>query len=462
MASNQLKKEMKMMTYKNIFRTMLLACAVVALSTSCKFEQDDLFDESASLRLTHQNDNVKARLVAESDASKNGWLIQYFVAGTDDYQFEGFNLFGRFYANGKVTLASDHRYLRNGNANKYTEHTSTYNMLSEEGTVLSFDTWNDILTVFADPVDPTKAPGSLVSNGEGMYGDHNLVLKKFSDNEILFYGERHTAITRMIPCDRPWQQYIADTKALKNRISSTSLNNYYVICGSDTMYFVGLSKGLYVYSERIVDPLNKKQLSCVFTPRGFRNENAETIKGVSFQEFSIDNDTTALYSEDGKVKVVACWDNYMANHAAIWELDSTIYTASQKAIASEINTMLKSFNTGWSLKSIGFGKSTGGNSVNGLVLTCYTNTGKTKTNTLGIETLVKRIAYGKLTVNTAADATTDKNMNTVAAKVPEFVSKVKEFANTLNGVYDVTPNDYFLPTGGTFTPVGGGTTFRMK
>lgn len=462
MASNQLKKEMTMMTYKNIFRTMTLACAVVALSTSCKFEQDDLFEESASLRLTHQNENIKSRLVAESDASKNGWLIQYFVAGTDDYQFEGFNLFGRFYANGKVTLASDHRYLRDGNANKYTEHTSTYDMLSEEGTVLSFNTWNDILTVFVDPVDPTKAPGSLVSNGEGMYGDHNLVLKHFSENEILFYGERHTAITRMIPCDRPWQQYIADTKALKNRISSTSLNNYYVICGSDTMYFVGLSKGLYVYSERIVDPLNKKSLSCVFTPRGFRNENAETINGVSFQEFTIDKDTTALYSEDGKVKVVACWDRYMTSHAAIWELDSTIFTANQKAIASELNTMLKSFNSGWSLKSIGFGKSTGGNSVNGLVLTCYTNAAKTKTNTLGVESVVNRIAYGKLSVNTAADANIDKNMGAVDAKVPAFSAKVKEFAATLNGEYQVTPNDYFLPTGGTFAATNGGLTFRLK
>ena len=124
--------------------------------------------------------------------------------------------------------------------------------------------------------------------------------------------------------------------------------------------------------------------------------------------------------------------------------------------------MLKSFNTGWSLKSIGIGKSTGGNSVNGLVFTCYTNTAKTKTNTLGIESVIKRIAYGKLGINTAADATTDKNMNTVVAKVPEFVNKVKEFAVTLNGVYDVTPNDYFLPTGGTFTATNGGTTFKLN
>ena len=42
------------------------------------------------------------------------------------------------------------------------------------------------------------------------------------------------------------------------------------------------------------------------------------------------------------------------------------------------------------------------------------------------------------------------------------LNKVKEFAVTLNGVYDVTPNDYFLPTGGTFTATNGGTTFKLN
>ena len=450
------------MTYKKLFLTLPVVLGAMALTTSCSFEQDEYFDESASLRVTHQNENVKNRLTEQSAADKNGWVLQYFVAGTDDYNFEGFNLFARFYDSGKVTLASDHKFLRNGNANKYTEHTSTYQMLSEEGSVLAFNTWNDILTVFVDPVDPSKAPGQLINNGEGMYGDMNLVLKKFTDNDIQLYGERHGAVSRLVPCDRPWQQYIADTKEMKNRIATSTLSNYYVINGVDTMYFKELNKGLFTYCERINDPLQKKTFMCVFTPKGFRMERPEVLGESSFQEFTIDNDTTCLTNEDGKVKVVACWDTYLASHTAIWELDTTMFTDTQKALYAELDQMLYKFNKGWSLKAIGFGKSTGGNSLNGLVLNCYTNTTKSKTNTLGMEVLQSRVAYGKVAIQPTTTVKTDNNMNAVEKKVPGFIAKVQEFVETLYGTYNVTPNDYFLPTGGLYTAAEGGNTFKLQ
>ena len=450
------------MTYKKLFLALPVVLGAMALTTSCSFEQDEYFDESASLRVTHQNENIKNRLVAQSAADKNGWVLQYFVAGTDDYNFEGFNLFGRFYDNGKVTLASDHKFLRNGNAGKYTEHTSTYEMLSEEGSVLAFNTWNDILSVFVDPVDPTKAPGQLINNGEGMFGDQNLVLKKFTDNDIQFYGERHGAVSRLVPCDRPWQQYIADTKALKNRIATASLNNYYVINDVDTMFFKELNKGLFTYCERINDPLQKKTFKCVFTPNGFRMERPETLGESLFQEFTVNNDTTFLQNEDGKIKVVACWDNYMTSHSSIWTMDTTLYNDAQKSLFAEIDALLHQFNTGWSLKGIGFGKSTGGNSLNGVIVYCYTNTAKTKTNTLGIEVLQNRQAYGKISIKPTASVKTDNNMNAVEKKVPGFIAKVQEFVETLYGTYDVTPNDYFLPTGGLYTATDGGTTFKLQ
>lgn len=450
------------MTYKKLFLALPVAMVTMALTTSCSFEQDEYFGESASLRVTHQNETIKNRLVAQSAADKYGWVIQYFVAGTDDYNFEGFNLFGRFNSNGTVTLAGDHKFLRNGNAGQYTEHTSYYDMLAEEGSVLAFNTWNDILTVFVDPVDPTKAPGQLVNNGEGMYGDQNLVLKKLGDTDIQFYGERHGAITRFVPCDRPWQQYINDTQDMKNRLATSTLTAYYVINGIDTMYIKDLNKGLFVYGERINDPLQKKTLKCVFTPKGFRLERPETLGESSFQEFTINNDTTSLFNEDGKVKVVACWDTYMVSHNAIWEMDTTFYTDTQKTLYAELAQMVNKFNSSWSLKSIGFGKSTGGNSLNGVVISCYTNSAKTKTNTLGFEVLQNRESYGEISVKPTATVKTDNNMNAVEKKVPGFIAKVHEFVETLYGVYNVTPNDYFLPTGGLYTATDGGTTFKIQ
>ena len=450
------------MKYRMLLRTTLGMMAMAAIATSCTFEQDDYFDETAALRVKHINDDIKKCLVDQSGDGMNGWIIQYFVAGTDDYSFEGFNLFGQFQDNGKVTLAGDHRFLRNGNANKYTEYTSTFKMLAEEGPVLSFDTWNDVLTVFEDPVDPTAAPGTISNNGEGMFGDHNLVLTSFEDSELLFQGERHRAEIRFIPCDRPWKDYIAAVAENKKHIASSSLTSYYVTNSVDTMYFVGLNKGVFVYSERIEDPLKKKTLSCVFTPDGFRINHKDSIGSNTFHEFTLAEDKSKLLSEDGQTQVIACWDSYIVDHTAVWKMGPEQFSAEQKTLFDQINEAAKVFNSAWSLESIGIGKSSGSNAINGLVLTFYTNAAKTKTNTAGVALTITRTAYGQARIDYSAENNVDKNMEAIVKKSPEMENLARAFAATLNGTYDMTPDDYFLPTGGLFTAVSGGTTFKLN
>ena len=74
-----------MKNYSNILRVMLSGAALTAMFSACTFEQEDYFDESAAIRIQHVNDEIKAKLCAPSSA--NGWVIQYYVAGTDDYDF---------------------------------------------------------------------------------------------------------------------------------------------------------------------------------------------------------------------------------------------------------------------------------------------------------------------------------------------------------------------------------------
>ena len=450
------------MTVKHILHTTALAIGVVALTASCTFEQEDFFDESASLRITHLNEKLQQRLVDQSSNGNNGWVIQYFVAGTDEADFEGFNLFGRFEQSGKVTLASDHRYLRDGNAGKYTEASSYYQMLAEEGPVLSFNTWNDVLTVFEDPVSPSAAPGTISPDGEGMRGDHNLVLTYQDDKNIKFRGERHSAEVRFIPCDRSWTDYISDVAEMKNKIASSTLGTYYVTNGTDTMYFSGLYKGVFVYGDRIVDPLTKKTLSCVFTPQGFRINHVDSLKGNAFQEFTISDDKTKLLSEDGKTQVIATWDSYIINNTEVWKMDASQFSAEQTNLFNQIDAELKKNNANWSLESIGIGKSKGSNAIVGLVLTFYTNTAKTKTNTAGLAMTMSRPAFGQITINCTAENKIDKNMETIKKKATELENLTRSFAATLNGTYEITPDDYFLPTGGQFKAIGGGTSFKLN
>lgn len=436
---------------------MLLAALPALLFTSCRFEEDDYFDESASLRVEHTNEAVKDILVN----APQGWVMQYF-ANTGDEGFEGFNLFAKFDANGKVTLSSNHRMLRDGNAGKYTESTSVYQMLLEDGPVLAFNTWNDVLTVFVDPVDPSAAPNSLVKDGAGMAGDHNFVIVSYSDDEVILRGERHGAEVRLKKIDVTPQEYIAATDEMKNYITNTSVTNYYLTDGTDTLYMLNPRSGHFRIGERISDPLRAHWVACCYTPNGFRLERQDTIGTAKFQELKLSDDKTCLQNEDGTAKVIPCWDSYIVNHTAIWPLDTELFSAEQKSLFDQIAEEMLKASKNYTLESIALGRSTGTGAVNGLVVRFYSNARKTSTNNIGLALALTSPKYGTLHIECPADAAVDNNMNVLGRKATNLENLVRSFAATLVGTYEMKPNDYFLPTGGTFTVIEGGTTFKLN
>lgn len=443
-----------------LYRFMFLAMLPALVLTSCRFEDDDYFGESAALRIEHESQELQDLLVS----APNGWVMQYFC-GTGVAQFEGFNLFARFEDSNKVTLAGNHRFLRDGNQNKYTEATSVYEMLKEDGLVLAFNVWNDVLTPFVDPVAYGYAPRNIVKDGVGMEGDHNFVVVSSNEDEVILRGERHSAEVRLVKCDRSWEDYIADTDELKNSISNSSINDYYVVnADNDTLYFQGLRNGRFLYTDNLDKTKSVKvdSLACVFTPNGFRTEREDSIEGYKFHEFTLAEDKTCLTNEDGTVKVIARWDAYVVNHTAVWKMDPSLFTAEQTSLFNQIDAELKKNNANWLLESIGIGKSSGSNSVTGLVLTFYTNAAKTRTNTAGLAMTMFRPQYGQMTINCTAEDNIDKNMETILKKATDIESLCRSFAALLNGTYQMTPDDYFLPTSVQFESISGGTTFKLN
>lgn len=435
------------------------------LNTSCRFEDDNYFNIPAGIRVQQTNKEIKSILTSASADGQYGWVIQYFVAGTDEKDFEGFNILGNFYDNGKVVLASNHKMLRDGRANTYTVDSSYYEMTSEDGCVLSFPTWNKILTVFEDPVDPTTGPQKSDGeeggeDGEGIGGDHNLLMRKMSNDVLEFRGQRHQALVRFVRCDRPWEQYLQDVADFKSKVATSKVSNYYLICGADTMFIRDLYKGVFTHVDRVIDPLTIETHNCAFTPNGFYMGQTGKIKRTEFHGFTINEDSTFLVSENKDVKMVACWDEYILSKNDTWELDTAMFTAEQKDLLEQINKGVKKYNSAWSLKSIGLGKSTGSASVNGMVLTFYTNTQKTKTNTAGVALSQSRIALGEAKIVCAENATVDKNMETIEKKSAGFTDLCRQFAAMLNGNYVMTPDSYFVPAAVTYTSKDGGLTFK--
>lgn len=440
---------------------MGVAFVTVALAGCSQFQEDNLFDESAALRIEHNAEKLQNILV---DAP-NGWVLQYYT-GRGISVFEGFNLFAKFERSGKVTLAGDHRFLRNGNAGKYTEHSSLYELIREDGLVLAFNTWNDVLTPFVDPVAFWAAPDILVKDGEGMQGDQNLVVKFMSENQIILRGERYDAEVRLVKADRDWQTYIADTKAMKERFTSDEINSYYITAGDQTMYVVGLKNGRYRISERVKNPLKVDSLSCCFTPYGFRNESVDTLAGHIFQEFKMAEDGSALLSEDGSVRIIATWDTNLAESDEVMWFDGETLSADLKAKYDQLMAVLETANKVYSPR-IGIGRSaltSGANGVVGLVIEWYSNRRLTKPSlTRGGLTMKRSVpVMGQMTITYEENSTTDNDMKDLLDKDAALVDLVRGFAAALAGTYQMTPNNNFVPTEVLFQSLEGESSFKLK
>ena len=136
-------------------------------------------------------------------------------------------------------------------------------------------------------------------------------------------------------------------------------------------------------------------------------------------------------------------------------------TDAQKALVDQIDAELKKFNKSYSIANIGLGRSTGKNAVKGLVVTYYTNTAKTKSNTAGLTLNTTLPTFGQMQIDYNEECKVDGNMEALANRC-DAETLVRQLAATLIGTYDMVPNNYFLPTGCELRAVGGGNNYILK
>lgn len=150
---------------------LFLVLAIPALLTSCLFDEEDLFDKSASERIEAAKQEAKSVL----EGAENGWHVRYFPSPIQE--FGGYNLFFKF-SDGSVTVASEIE------ANTSTTETSLYSLGEDLGVTLNFDTKNSLLNYFIHP----KNPDGIGSSYKGMEGDYKFTVIETSAEEVVLRG----------------------------------------------------------------------------------------------------------------------------------------------------------------------------------------------------------------------------------------------------------------------------------
>lgn len=421
-----------MKSVKYIYGLTLAAVAMASAFSSCRFEEDDFFEDSAALRIQKFNEEVGNILTS----AENGWVMQFYTLD----ETCGYNFYCKFYPGGQVTVAGSHSYLPRPNV--FTEYSSIYSLLREDGAVLSFCSWNDIISIFADPNQKNPSTGRL---GEGMGGDYNFIILSASEDEIVMRGQRHNAQVRLVKCPTTWEEYRAAATATSTNFFNRRVAYYYMVSNGDTLYASGMTDGVLTIVDNIDDPMETSQAPFVTTPNGIYLERTYKQNGNSVQELVMNADSTAFISADRKFAFSPAWEIYscgqITGNRSVQITEEGACPAFQQAymdLSSDISTIFRHTFEGLTLGTSN--DSPAKNRRTGVVV----STKKALTPIYGAYTasIVYNVDEVTFDINLADPS---PNISSYAVR-PQVKEKLEALVGFFRGTFTVTPNSIFNPT----------------
>ena len=291
---------------KNIINSILIGTAVLGLSACSLHDDTELFGEPAAERLEK---NVAADKTLLKSAA-NGWELHMWTG--KDYSGGGYTYFMKF-ANDKVTVSSDI-----APANMKT--TSSYDVISDQGPVLTVNTYNEIFHYLAEP---------SMDDDDGEQQDYEFVIMRTTNDSIYLRGKKwgnHMVMTRVAE-STSWEDEINKIQQMDEDLMRT----FSLVEGNDTLGGVSLG------DDRILTYTDKsgyKKIPYYVSTKGITLAKPLEVNGKALQELDYDADDMSL-NPDGAtaqgVKLsVKLPKNYMKYSEFAGDYNMTTYWGASK------------------------------------------------------------------------------------------------------------------------------------
>ena len=238
----------------NKILTAALLLGSLVMTTACSNEEDDIFDQSAAERLNAASETYSNLLTAGTGK----WAMEYFPTNnTDRYTGSGYLMTMKFDKSSAVTVGMKNIFSNN----VYREATSMWQVITDDGPVLSFNTWNDNLHQFSQPEDIPFTTGSGNNEqGTGVGGDYEFIITSYSEDgkEIYLKGKKHGIYDRLLqlPDTTTLQSYVEDLEGFSNKIFVDGAPNpQYLMLNGDSMQvdscFTGIIRLFHVGADAV-------------------------------------------------------------------------------------------------------------------------------------------------------------------------------------------------------------------
>lgn len=243
------------------------------LLLSCQKQQEELFDQPASQRLTQANAQYKKILEEHSE----GWLLNYYLGSP---RSGGYNYILTF-ADGKVSVLSE------TSPNTPTE--SLYTIVDVGGPMLSFDLFNTNLMDFATPNSMLPLPNV----------DTDFNILSYTDGVFSLRGPKSQKLMTLTKFTGDKQAFFQKTKQAYALYSSAGIGE------------VGQSNqkiDVLIHDRDVEFKKGEEVITQAYVPtaEGFKLYQPITIGGETFDEFTLSPDKQSLvYSPQGASTPIA-------------------------------------------------------------------------------------------------------------------------------------------------------------
>ncbi len=253
----------------NIFKLLLLLLPLLIFQ-SCMKDQEDVFDEPSSLRMQKALDNTRKVL----EGSEKGWLIDYYVGDNQQYGGYAFTVkFDSLTCTASSELSAD-------------TATSYYKLTTDDGPVLTFDTYNTVLHALATP---------SADHYEGSHADYEFIILSADSKEVVLKGKKTGSIMKMHPLTETPSVYL-------NSVQST-IGNFVINGASGTVDKTNLDILVDIDNRQIEysssnDSTISGSTAFTITDKGVRLYEPIIVNGQKLQNFIFDAENTTLTCTD--------------------------------------------------------------------------------------------------------------------------------------------------------------------
>ena len=320
---------------------VLVALSSVSL-VSCKNETDEIFDEDAVARL-----EKKKAEYAQILTDKGGkWQMEYFSNDEEP----GYIYVMTFNENGSVTISGMNKWIGNLGAIAYGSATSLWEVIADNGPVLSFNSFNKYFHLFADPEDiPSQDDEADNEQGYGHRGDYEFNLMKYSNDTLYISGKKHgidMIMTRIAP-DIDDAQYMNEVVAMADSFFHARIPQVYINLPNDVRYVVknGASSILSMFKEGEDEISTSFTHNVIITHDGLSFMTPITLDGYTIQNFTRQADGSLLCRDDQQTTITADDLSIVLGYTSlIWRINNTAVGGVFADCVAQLGDELRDYN----------------------------------------------------------------------------------------------------------------------